>query len=75
MNDRRNVVQTDDSEALPNEIGQFLAQDREYPGIDSLLYAEVGHDYIGESIFKILDDRFLYPRPIDRRLPYALLEL
>jgi hypothetical protein len=75
MNDRRNVVQTDDSEALLNEIGQLLAQDREYSGIDTLLYSEVGHDYIGESIFKILDDRFLYRRPFDRRLPYALLEL
>jgi hypothetical protein len=68
-------VQTDESDALLNEIGQLLAQDRDYPGVDTLLYAEVGHDYIGESIFKILGNQFLYRRPLNQRLPYALLEL
>ena len=68
-------MQTDESDALLNEIGQLLAQDRDYPGVDTLLYAEVGHDYIGESIFKILGNQFLYRRPLNRRLPYALLEL
>ena len=68
-------MQTDESNALLNEIGQLLAQDRDYPGVDTLLYAEVGHDYIGESIFKILGNQFLYRRPLNRRLPYALLEL
>lgn len=68
-------MQTDESNALLNEIGHLLAQDRDYPGVDTLLYAEVGHDYIGESIFKILGNQFLYRRPLNRRLPYALLEL
>jgi hypothetical protein len=65
----------DQSEALLNEIGQLLAQDSDYPSIDTLLYAEVGQDYIGESIFKILGNQFLYRDPLNRRLPYALLEL
>ena len=68
-------MQTDESDALLNEIGQLLAQDRDYPGVDTLLYAEVGHDYIGESIFKIFGNQFLYRDPLNRRLPYALLEL
>ncbi len=68
-------MQTDESDALLNEIGQLLAQDRDYPGVATLLYAEVGHDYIGESIFKILGNQFLYRDPLNRRLPYALLEL
>ena len=65
----------DQSEALLNEIGQLLALDADYPGIDTLLYAEVGEGYIGESIFKILGDQFLYRYPLNKRLPYALLEL
>lgn len=68
-------MQTDESDALLNEIGQLLAQNRDYPGVDTLLYAEVGHGYIGESIFKILGNQFLYRDPLNRRLPYALLEL
>lgn len=49
--------------------------DGEYPLEPTLLYAQLGHNMIGESIFKELDNQFLYRWPVNERLPYALLEL
>ncbi len=66
---------TDDSEHLLNEIGQLLMADGEYPLEPTLLYAQLDHNMIGESIFKELSNHFLYRWPVNERLPYALLEL
>jgi hypothetical protein len=74
-NDRRSIVATDNSEHLLNEIGQLLMADSEYPLEPTLLYAQLDHNMIGESIFKELGNQFLYRWPVNERLPYALLEL
>jgi hypothetical protein len=68
-------VATDNSEHLLNEIGQLLMADSEYPLEPTLLYAQLDHNMIGESIFKELGNQFLYRWPVNERLPYALLEL
>jgi hypothetical protein len=65
----------DKAEQLLQEIGQLLTLDREYPFEPTLLYAQLDHNMIGESIFKDVGAHALYRRPINRRLPYALLEL
>ena len=65
----------DKANALLNEIGQLLAADRNYPVEPTLLYAQLDDNMIGESIFKELGNQILYRRPINRRLPFALLEL
>lgn len=64
-----------ESERLLNEIGGLLMEDGEYPSKPTLLYAQLDHNMIGESIFKELGNQFLYRRPLNERLPYALLEL
>ncbi|MCU6455006.1 hypothetical protein LPN01_13045 [Sphingomonas sp. A2-49] len=66
---------SDETERLLDEIGRLLGQDRDCPRHDTLLYAELDHDMIGESIFKDLDDRVLYRRPVIPDLPYALHDL
>ncbi|MDP1027677.1 DNA/RNA non-specific endonuclease [Sphingomonas sp. KR1UV-12] len=74
-NGRRRVVANSETEDLLNEIGQRLTMDIEYPTEPTLLYAELGDNWIGESIFKELGNQVLYRDPDDQRLPYALLEL
>ncbi|MCP1469327.1 hypothetical protein J3E64_001002 [Sphingobium sp. OAS761] len=69
------MVATDDPEELLNEIGRLLAEDREYPSEPTLLYAQLDHNMIGESIFKELGNQVLYRWPVNERLPYALLDL
>lgn len=64
-----------ESEQLLAEIGELLMSDEEYPSEPTLLYAQLDHNVIGESIFKELGNQFLYRRPLNERLPYALLEL
>jgi hypothetical protein len=68
-------VANDEANALLNEIGQLLAADREYPLEPTLLYAQLDDNMVGESIFKELGNQILYRRPINARLPFALLEL
>lgn len=68
------MVETETAQLL-NEIGQLLMEDRDYPSEPTLLYAQLDHNMIGESIFKELGNQFLYRRPVNERLPYALLEL
>lgn len=65
----------DEAEGLLNEIGRLLADDHEYPFEPTLLYAQLDHNMIGESIFKELGNQILYRRPVNKRLPYALLDL
>jgi hypothetical protein len=64
-----------ESERLLNEIGGLLMKDAEYPLEPTLLYAQLDHNMIGESIFKELGNQFLFRWPVNERLPYALLEL
>jgi hypothetical protein len=45
-------VATDNSEHLLNDIGQLLMADSEYPLEPTLLYAQLDHNMIGESILK-----------------------
>lgn len=66
---------TDNSERLLNEIGQLLVADGEYAREPTLLYAQLDHNMIGESIFNELGNQLLYRLPVNERLPYALLEL
>lgn len=63
-----------ESERLLNEIGRLLMEDGDYPSEPTLLYAQLDHNMIGESIFKELGNQLLYRWPINERLPYALLE-
>ncbi len=66
---------SDEAESLLNEIGRLLAEDSEYPFEPTLLYAQLDHNMIGESIFKELGNQILYRWPVVERLPYALLDL
>ncbi|HEU4959032.1 MAG TPA: hypothetical protein VFT56_01380 [Sphingomonas sp.] len=65
----------DETERLLNEIGRLLAEDREYPLDGTLLYAQLDHNVVGESIFKELGNQVLYRRPVIEELPFALLDL
>lgn len=65
----------DDTENLLNEIGRLLTEDRDYPFEPTLLYAELDHGMVGESIFKELGDQVLYRSPVIKDLPYALIDL
>ena len=64
-----------ESELLLQEIGGLLTEDSDYPSEPTLLYAQLDHNMIGQSIFKELGNQLLYRRPVNERLPYALLEL
>lgn len=74
-NDRREAVADDETDRLLNEIGQLLAQDREYPLDGTLLHAELDRNMVGPSIFKELGNQILYRRPDLDRLGNALLDL
>lgn len=65
----------DETDRLLNEIGQMLAQDREYPLDGTLLYAELDRNMVGPSIFKELGNQILYRRPDLDHLGDALLDL
>lgn len=64
-----------ESERLLDEIGVLLMDDSEYPSEPTLLYAELDHDVVGQSIFKELGNQLLFRWPYNQRLPDALLEL
>lgn len=64
-----------ESERLLAEIGGLLMADDDYPSEPTLLYVQLDHNMIGESIFKELGNQFVYRDPVNGRLPYALLEL
>ncbi len=64
-----------ESERLLEEIGGLLMEDGEYPSEPTLLYAQLNHNMIGESIFKELGNQLLFRWPTNERLPSALLEL
>ena len=64
-----------ESERLLDEIGRLLMEDDEYPSEPTLLYAQLDHNMIGESIFKELGNQLLYRWPWNERQAYALLEL
>lgn len=46
-NDRSEVVADEETDRLLNEIGQLLAEDREYPLDETLLYAELKEKSMG----------------------------
>lgn len=52
-----------ESERLLDEIGRLLMEDDEYPSEPTLLYAQLDHNMIGESIFKELGNQLLYRWP------------
>nr|WP_210358276.1 hypothetical protein [Sphingomonas beigongshangi] len=49
--------------------------DSEYPSEPTLLYAQLDHNMVGDSIFKDLGNHLLYRRSLDERLLHALLDL
>ncbi|UYY58615.1 hypothetical protein [Sphingomonas sp. S2-65] len=65
----------DETERLLTTIGHLLARDKEYPLDGTLLYAEVGQNFVAPSIFKNLSDHILYRDPDLRELGDALLDL
>lgn len=68
------MVETE-SEQLLNEIGRLLREDSDYPTEPTLLYAQLDHNMVGQSIFKELGNQLLYRWPVNERLLHALLEL
>lgn len=62
-------------ESLLNEIGQLLAEDKDYPLDGTLLYAELDYNYVRPSIFKDRGGDVLYRDPDLDRLGGALLDL
>lgn len=57
------------------EIGQLLAEDREYPLDGTLLFARLGRNMVAASIFKDCGKDILYRQWGLHDLDYALLEL
>lgn len=51
------------AEALLNRLGSLLAEDRDYPIDETLLYAEVDGGYVRPSIFKGRGNHVIYRRP------------
>lgn len=51
---------SEESEKLLNEIGQILAEDKEYAASETLLYAQVGDNWCSPAIFKSLGNHILY---------------
>lgn len=64
-----------ETERLLVEIGQLLAEDREYPLDGTLLHAELDRNMVGPSIFKDRGKDILYRDPDLDRLGDALLDL
>lgn len=64
-----------ETENLLNEIGQLLAEDKEYPLDGTLLYAEVDTNFVAPSIFKDVGDHVVYRDPDLDTLGDALLHL
>lgn len=56
------------------QLGQLLAEDRDYPLDGTLLYAEVGPNVVSAAVFKDRGDHILYRRDV-RRFMYPLLDL
>jgi hypothetical protein len=65
----------DGNNPLLNVIGNLLAEDREFPLDNTLLYAQVGEGYVSPSIYKNLGNHIVYRRPDLDRLGDALLDL
>jgi hypothetical protein len=74
-NDRSEAMADNETDRLLNEIGQLLAEDREYPLDGTLLYAELDRNVVSPSIFKELGNEILYRHPDLDRLGDALLDL
>jgi hypothetical protein len=68
-------VANDETERLLLEIGNLLAEDREYPLDGTLLYARLDRNMVGPSIFKDRGRDVLYRDPDLDRLGDALLDL
>lgn len=68
-------MQNNEEETLLAYIGQILAEDTEYPIDQTLLYARVGRNVVGPSIFKNMGNYIQYRSPDLDRLSDALLEL
>ena len=64
-----------EQERLLDVIGESLMEDSEYPSEPTLLYAQLDHGMIGQSIYKDLGNQILFRCPIKDRLCEALLEL
>jgi hypothetical protein len=65
----------EDGERLLVEIGQLLAEDREYSLDGTLLHAELDRNMVEPSIFKDRGKDVLYRDPDLERLGEALLDL
>lgn len=62
-------------EKLLQDIGNFLAEDTDYPLNGTLLHAEVAANMVGPSIFKDLGDHILYREADLDIMDETLLEL
>lgn len=65
----------DSSNEMLERIAQLLGEDVEYAGVDTLLHAELAHNFVAPSIFKNLGNHLLYREPDLNRLGAALLDL
>ncbi|MHA6723216.1 hypothetical protein [Sphingomonas sp. RS2018] len=64
-----------ESEELLAEIGGLLMEDHDYRVEPTLLYAQLDHNFTGQSIFKEVGNQLLFRWPMNERMTYALLEL
>lgn len=68
-------MENDKKSALLKEIGELMAEDREYPLDGTLLRAVVGDNVISISIFKDRDNLIVYRRPNYQRMSAPFFEL
>ncbi len=68
-------MSADEAELLLSEIGQRLLMDIDYPSVPTLLYAQLDHNFVSESIYKDIGNQLLFRWTTDRRLPDDLLAL
>lgn len=63
-----------DPETLLNEIGAYLAEDVEYPLRGTLLYARIGDNVVGPSVFKDAGSHIAYRDGMDGPLCDLLMQ-
>lgn len=68
-------MKDDEARQILNEIGNLLMKDEDYSSENTLLYAQLDYNSVSESIFKELGNQILYRDPVNKDLPYVLLDL
>ncbi len=67
-------MESEEPEIILSKIGEILSRDPDYPGVPTLLYAELDFNMVGQSIFIDLGNHILY-RWGGHELTYILLDL